>query len=665
MPEMPELLRSLDRQIARPRRARSSRLARPLRAVREAPRLGTRVALLAGVLSCVAPAILAQPPRAAVQKASLDVVTDRDAYPFGATVGLAARVTIEDGWHLQSHTPSLEYLIPTVLSVDLLEGWELDPATDIDYPPDKLWQSSFEAEPLAVYEGTILIRARLRAPPASPEGTDQVTEVSLPVQLEYQACDDRVCLQPTTADVMVPVVLGRDGAPQYQELFEGRSAPGSGAATAAGGRRGGTTLVAAILLGVVGGLILNLMPCVLPVLSIKVFGLVREAGAARSAVTRAALAIAAGILFSFWTLAALAAGARAAGELVGWGIQFQNPGFVAFLAVVILFFALNLWGLFEIPLPAALANRLGATAGHSGPAGHFAAGLFATLMATPCSAPFLGTAVGFALSQPAWATFAVFTAVGVGMALPYLVLAVAPGALAILPRPGAWMDTLKKAMGFLLVGTVVWLLYVLGAQIAPERLAFVEGALLALALFAWLRGQARSDLSRVLSSAGVVACVAVTLFLAATAARGTAGHARETPSLLTWTPFDEARAVELAAGGELVFIDVTADWCATCKVIERVVLETQEVAALFERHGVIAMRADWTNRDDQISQFLAGFGRYAIPFYVLYRPGQEPHVFGELLTRNAVIEVVEGAAARVAARAPDAAGNADRSQRTP
>ncbi|HUP23301.1 MAG TPA: thioredoxin family protein [Thermoanaerobaculia bacterium] len=647
---MPELRSHLDPQLARPRRGRSSRLARSLRAVREVLRLGTRVALSALVLWCLAPAILAQPPRAAVQKATLDVVTDRDAYPFGAIVGLAAKVTIEDGWHLQSHTPSLEYLIPTVLSVELPEGWELDPTTDIDYPPDKLWQSSFEAEPLAVYEGTILIRARLRAPPASAAGTDQVTEVSLPVQLEYQACDDRVCLQPTTADAVVPLVLGRDGAPQYQELFEAGSAPESGAATAAA-RRGGTTLVAAILLGVVGGLILNLMPCVLPVLSIKVFGLVREAGAARSAVTRAALAIAAGILFSFWTLAALAAGARAAGELVGWGIQFQNPGFVAFLAIVLLFFALNLWGLFEIPLPAALANRLGTTAGHSGPAGHFAAGLFATLMATPCSAPFLGTAVGFALSQPAWATFAVFTAVGLGMALPYLVLAIAPGALAILPRPGAWMDTLKKAMGFLLVGTVVWLLYVLGAQIAPERLAFVEGALLALALFAWLRGQARSGPSRALAAAGVVACAAATLLLAATAARGAAGYARGTPSLLTWTPFDESRAVELAAGGELVFIDVTADWCATCKVIERVVLETEEVAALFERHGVVAMRADWTNRDDQISQFLAGFGRYAIPFYVLYRPGQEPHVFGELLTRSAVIEVVEGAAARVAARA--------------
>jgi suppressor for copper-sensitivity B len=456
-------------------------------------------------------------------------------------------------------------------------------------------------------------------------------------------------------------VLGREGAPQYPELFDAAAPAGSSQGAPTGG---GTGIAAALLLGVVGGLILNLMPCVLPVLSIKVFGLVREAGAARAAVTRAALAIAAGILFSFWTLAALAAGARAAGELVGWGIQFQNPGFVAFLALVLLFFALNLWGLFEIPLPAALANRLGATAGHAGPAGHFTAGLFATLMATPCSAPFLGTAVGFALSQPAWATFAVFTAVGLGMALPYLVLAAAPGALALLPRPGAWMDTVKKAMGFLLVGTVVWLLYVLGAQIAPERLAFVEGALLALALFTWLRAQARRAVPRALATAGVVACVAGTLFLAATAARGVPGQARETPSLLAWTPFDEGRALELAAGGGLVFVDVTADWCATCKVIERVVLETAEVAALFERHGVVAMRADWTNRDDRIAEYLARFGRYAIPFYVLYRPGEEPHVFGELLTRGAVVEAVEGAS-RVAARAHAAAGDADRPRLTP
>jgi suppressor for copper-sensitivity B len=504
---------------------------------------------------------------------------------------------------------------------------------------------------LGFFAPTILFGRVCPSPPEDAPGA-AAGAVSLPVTLEYQACDDRVCVQPTSTSVVVPVTLGREGRPQYPELFADAAA--SGAAPPAT-PRGGTSIAAALLFGVLGGVILNLMPCVLPVLSIKVFGLVREAGAARAAVTRAALAIAAGILFSFWVLAALAAGARAAGELVGWGVQFQNPGFVAFLAVVVLFFALNLWGVFEIPLPAALANRLGATAGHAGPAGHFAAGLFATLMATPCSAPFLGTAVGFALSQPAWATFAVFTAVGIGMATPYLVLAVAPGALAVFPKPGAWMDTLKKAMGFLLVGTVVWLLYVLGAQIAPERLAFVEGALVALALFAWLRSQLRTAAPRALAAAGVVACAAATLLLAATAARGAAGAAREVRSLLTWTEFDEARAVELAAAGELVFVDVTADWCATCKVIERVVLETEEVDALFERHGVVAMRADWTNRNDRIAEYLARFGRYAIPFYVLYRPGQEPHVFGELLTRAAVVEAVEGAASQVATRAPASA----------
>ena len=604
-------------------------------------RRGLILAALATTVLLIAASAGAQSPRAAMQKATLVVVTDRDAYPYGAEVRLAAKVTIEPGWHIQSHTPSLEYLIPTELAIDLPPGFEIDATEGIRYPPHQMWQSSFESEPLAVYEGTVVVRATLRAPPAAEGAPGPTEELSLPVRLEYQACDDRVCLPPTSAEVVVPLVLGRDGRATYPELFEDEE----GAATpSSAGRGGGVGLVAALLLGVVGGLVLNLMPCVLPVVSIKVFGLLREAGAARAKVTGAAIAIASGILFSFWMLASIAVLARNAGEAVGWGIQFQNPAFVTLLAVVILFFALNLWGVFEIPLPAALANRLGSSAGHPGPAGHFAAGLFATLMATPCSAPFLGTAVGFALSQPAWATFAVMTAVGLGMALPYLALAVAPGALAILPRPGAWMDTLKKAMGFLLVGTLIWLLYVLGAQIAPERLAFVEVALLALALSAWLRSQSRGAATRALSSLAAAACAVAALMLAATAARADSGT-RQIRSLLAWTPFDEQSAIELSAGGGLVFVDVTADWCATCKVIERVVLETEEMAELFERHQVVAMRADWTNRDDEISEYLAGFGRYAIPFYVLYRPGAEPHVFGELLTRSAVVEAVESAAA--------------------
>jgi suppressor for copper-sensitivity B len=387
------------------------------------------------------------------------------------------------------------------------------------------------------------------------------------------------------------------------------------------------------------------------VLSLKVFGLVRAAGRGRRATAAGALATAAGILMSFWLLALAAIAARAAGGAVGWGVQFQEPAFVAGLAVLVTLFALNLWGLFEIPLPARLARW--ADAGpKEGMAGHLASGLFATLMATPCSAPFLGTAIGFALVQPAAVVVATFTAVGLGMALPYLALALWPHGAELLPKPGAWMATFKHVMGFLMAAAGVWLLYVLAAQVTAERVAFFELALLALALCVWLGTSSRRPTPRRLALAAAAAAAVLAVALVAAAPAPAERLGRETAGLISWTPFDRGEAERLAAGGSPVFVDVTADWCFTCKVNERLVLETPEVAEAFARHGVVAMRADWTNRDDAIARFLADHGRYGIPFYLLYRPGAEPVVFSELLTKEAVLAALPEADAgtRVAQR---------------
>jgi suppressor for copper-sensitivity B len=433
-----------------------------------------------------------------------------------------------------------------------------------------------------------------------------------------------------------------------------------------------------LLIAVLGGLILNAMPCVLPVVSLKVFGLVQSAAHGHREVVRSALAIAAGILASFAALAALAVAAAAAGGAVGWGVQFQRPGFVAFLAVVVTLFCLNLWGLFEIPLPRALA-RLGGAAAREGLAGHFVSGLFATLMATPCSAPFLGTAIGFGLAQPAPIVFAIFLAAGTGLALPYLVLAAAPGAARFLPRPGAWMETLRGIMGFFLAASAVWLLYVLAAQVSPERLALFEVGLLLVALVTWLRhraaaggraeayatggeaGAAGAGVAHVASLAALVALVVVAAGAITLAASGAGpgdagGGARlaaqgRSSGLIGWVAFDRARAESLAAAGQLVFVDVTADWCFTCKVNERLILDTPEIAGAFAAHHVLPMRADWTNRSDAIARFLADNGRYGIPFYMLYRPGRQPVVFSELPTKTAILAAIGDAAA--AAPAPN------------
>lgn len=598
-------------------------------------------------------------------KAELELVADRTSYAPGSPARIAARVEIEPGWHVNSHTPTFEWLIPTELRLELPEGW---PAAAVEYPPHAMKTFAFEDEPLAVYDGEVVILARLEVPESAARGRTRVRGV-----LAYQACDDKQCLPPTEARAEVVLAVSRDGEPVDEELFEApRSGepvegadPGSGAGMVRSGggadpegpgSGAGPGLLTMLLLGALGGLILNAMPCVLPVLSLKVFGLVKSAGQGRSQVVGGSLATTAGIVLSFWGLAGAAVGARAAGAAVGWGIQFQNPVFVTFLLVVVVLFCLNLWGLFEIQLPQSIARAAG-SGPREGVPGHLASGLFATLMATPCSAPFLGTALAFALSQSAGTIFAVFTAVGLGMSLPYLVLAGFPGAAGLLPKPGPWMDTLRRVMGFLLAGAAVWLLYVLGNQVSPERRAWIELALLGMALFVWLRHRAAvGPALQKGAAAGVAALALVALAvgwrageaqaLSADPGRpGGAAGSEAASGLIEWVEFDRDGAEELAAEGRLVFVDVTADWCFTCKVNERLVLETGPVAEAFERHDVVPMKADWTNRNDRIAAFLEDHGRYGIPFYLLYRPGAEPLVFSELISKERLIEAVEEAAA--------------------
>ncbi len=587
----------------------------------------TRLPFLVFLIVLLAAALPAAGQLKVEHKASLEVAADRTAYEPGTTVRLAARVTIEDHWHVNSNTPTYDYLIPTVLSLDPAVG-SSEPA--FEYPAHKMMKFEFTEEPIAVYDGTFRIFGELELP-ADASGTLE-TEAAL----RYQACDDKQCLPPVTARAHLELRIGAGGEAANAVWFD-RSA-GAPAASNPGAAPG---LLWILVLAVIGGLILNAMPCVLPVLSLKVFAFVKSAGQGRSHLVMGTLATTAGILASFWALAAAAVLAARAGAAVGWGIQFQQPAFVTFLAVVMVLFALNMWGLFEIPLPQSLA-RVGGSGPREGVGGHFVSGLFATLMATPCSAPFLGTAIGFALSQKAPVVFAVFTAVGLGFALPYLLLAAFPAAAKLLPKPGVWMITFKHVMGFLLAAAAIWLFYVLAAQVTAERLAFIQIALLALALATWLfRHYQGRPAARRLAGAGMALAVIASLVLAI-GAPPASGKVAST-GLIDWVGFDEQEAARLAAEGQLVFVDFTADWCLTCKTVERVVIETDEVAAAFEAHGVVPMKADWTNRDDKITEVMARYGRAAVPFYLLYRPGQEPFAFGELLTKSRLIEALQQA----------------------
>lgn len=574
------------------------------------------------------------------EKVTFRLLADRTAYAPGAPARIAAMITVEPGWHVNSNKPTFDFLIPTTVEFSHPQGWQLE---GVEYPEGEMKSFAFTAgKAISVYDGEVRVVARARA----PENADGAGPAVFEATLRYQACSDTICLPPITTRTSLSLALGSGGAPANAAAFGAAIMPGVEP----------VSLVLMLLIALIGGLILNAMPCVLPVLSLKLLALVKTAGEGNAQVVKGALTTSAGILISFWALAAAAAGAKAAGAAVGWGVQFQQPVFVAALTVIVVLFCLNLWGLFEVRLPGLLSD-VAATAGpKAGLGSHLAAGFFATLMATPCSAPFLGTAIGFALSQSTPQIFAIFTLLGVGMALPYLVVAAVPRSVKLLPRPGNWMGHFKIFMGFLLAATAVWLLYVLHAQLSAERLAFLELSLLALALFLWARKRAGTPRARLGFAVATLGAAVVTVGIA-WGGQGEAGdfEPSKTVKRIDWTPFDRARAEQLALNGTPVFVDVTADWCFTCKVNEALVLETEEISTAFKTFGVVAMRADWTNRDDSITRFLRDHGRYGIPFYLLYKPGGDSHLFGELITKREIISVLESSAgATVTVKRPPA-----------
>lgn len=342
-----------------------------------------------------------------------------------------------------------------------------------------------------------------------------------------------------------------------------------------------------LFLAFLGGLILNLMPCVLPVLSLKILSVMSHGGKDhrihRGQIFRNFMASAVGIIFSFWLLAGVLVALKAIGRSIGWGIQFQHPAFMVFLIVVLTIFAANMCGLFEIPLPRFIAKNMPVRQEHEPTLiGHFLTGAFAALLATPCTAPFLGTAIGFALARGAVDILAVFTFLGIGMAAPYMALAVSPRFFRHIPKPGKWMVTLKKILALALVFTALWLFSVLvslvSAPVAPD-----DG----------------------------------------------------------WVRFDEALIEPAVEEGRIVVVNVTADWCLTCKVNESMAFGRKEVRKILSGSNVLCLQADWTHRDEKIAAYLRKYGKFGIPFNIIYGPGvPEGIILGELLGKQAVINAL-------------------------
>lgn len=398
------------------------------------------------------------------------------------------------------------------------------------------------------------------------------------------------------------------------------------------------SLLGVLVLAFVGGMILNLMPCVFPVLGIKILGFVNQSGADRKKVTMHGLVFTAGVLASFWALAATLAVLRGGGAKLGWGFQLQSPTFVFGLAVVMLIFALSMSGLFEIGLRATgVGSNLQSKSGY---AGSFFTGVLATVVATPCSAPFLAPALGAALALPTTESFAVFTAIAVGLSTPYLLLSIFPGAVRFLPRPGAWMETFKQVMAFPLYATVAFLVWVLAGQTKDNDNALLSilFGLTLVAMAGWLYGRytapgAKPGRVRF----GVIGGFAL---LATGTVVGWPHEAK--PTDLVWQPWS-AEAVEKArAEGRIVYVDFTARWCATCQANKKLVFGSDEVKKFFRDRNVAMLKADWTNQDSKITAELAKWNRSAVPFNLVYKPGAtEPVVLPELLTAGTVLSAVQ------------------------
>ncbi|HEX2885805.1 protein-disulfide reductase DsbD family protein [Vineibacter terrae] len=594
-------------------------------------------------------ATLAEPGKPLSVKAKVDYLTCDDVcIPYTATFALDLPAS--------AATPSAEAPLIAAAMAALPRPAGVDSATfatptvsEIDAPGGKV------GEQAVLLSVVVHATQPLKKPDLFVEHPKVIVAEEASVQLEDGGrravitsvlVGDKLKAADLTAGDMVLTLV--DAAQSVEGTVRAATGAMPAASAAVGGRAPDDGLWSILLVALLGGLVLNLMPCVLPVLSLKVLGAIGHGGSAPARVRAGFLASAAGVITSFLVLAGAAVALKQAGLAVGWGIQFQQPAFIAFMVVVVLLFALNLAGVFEIPLPSWLAETAVAgeqRAGRSELAGHFVAGAFATLLATPCSAPFVGTALSFALSRGALEIVAVFLALGIGLAAPYLLLAAFPRLAARLPRPGAWMVTLKKLLSLALFATAVWLLSVLMGAAGTQAVIAAVAAVVVMSVLL----MARRRVGRAAVPAAVLAALAATV-LPAMLASTTVPAAAAVDG--RWTRLDATRDIaaqvrQAAEGGKLVLVDVTADWCVTCQVNKRLVLNADTVVQRLADAKAVSLKVDWTRPSEAISQYLAANGRYGIPFNIVYGPGAPQGIaLPELLSIDAVMQALDKAAGR-------------------
>jgi thiol:disulfide interchange protein len=561
-------------------------------------------------------------------KVKASIVSEVKSAVPGQSFRVAVKLIHEAHWHTYGKELPPEVIgKPTKLKWILPEGWSVE---DLPWPATKEVDST-DGKKSQGYEGTVYLPAKITA--AGKAGDN----IQISVKVDALACNPENCM-PVKPEAMLSILLSDkvEIDPAAVDVFGIAPAAEPAAVKGMSVKSVERSFLGYLVFAFIGGLILNVMPCVFPVLGIKIMSVVEQAGEDKKQVLLHGLSYTLGILLCFWGLGGLVI---ALGKT--WGFQLQSPGFVYGLCVFFLIFGLNMAGLFEI---GASAVGVGADlqAKH-GLSGSFFSGLLATVVATPCSAPFLGSALGYTVTLPAPQAMLMFTMIGIGLASPFLVLSLVPSLVSALPRPGTWMESFKQAMSFLLFGTVAFLAWVLTGMIEGQPLLFLLFSLVIIALGCWIYGRwslphkpSRTRLIAVLLTLGCL--VGGMTFGWPKVEKNADSQGSHVEGGLNWEAWSPEKAAQLRAEGKAVYIDYTAKWCFTCQVNKRVYKDAA-LQKLIADKKIVLLKADWTNEDPRITKALSDLGKAAVPVNVLYLPGKaEPVILPELLSVNNVSE---------------------------
>jgi thiol:disulfide interchange protein DsbD len=560
---------------------------------------------------------------------------------------LTVTITIPEKWHVNANEVTDEFLKPSSIEAKA-EGIEF--AEPVWPKPIKEYNEALELEILTFRE-----TFSVELPVKSASGNYDSSGTT--VTFHYQACDNSICLAPASKTISLSeIAAGTKSSHVNSGAKKNDSENEVAAASAANDASASATagIIALLFFAFLGGIILNLMPCVLPVLSLKLFSLIKQAGESRGRLLALGGATTAGILCSFWALAAVVAAVKAGGGSAGWGMQFQSAGFIAFMVVILTAFAMSFFGVFEVWLPWGATTKMDEAGHKAGFAGAFFTGALLVLLSTPCSAPFLGTAMGFAFTASTPVLFLFFTAAGLGLALPYILVSAFPKILKVFPKPGAWMVKLQKVMGVLLLATVAWLLWLVNEQagmagvgmFAVVVAASIGGSII-VGKFAPPGAAFKRELITLGGSIVVIAAVWFAVIAPQYDAAATEHFNARMQEQMTadgWYRYSPALIEEFAKAKRTVFIDATADWCLTCKTNEAAVLNRDEFRRAMDSLNVALVKADWTRETPEVNALLKSMHKSGVPAYAIYPAGDASKqiVLPELLTTAAIVEKIVG-----------------------